>query len=231
MNPIDLGFQYNLSLLNICKLGVVVGVDNLSDGVVDIQIPINKLYPDNTSEEYQTFYRVKIVEISTASTSITIPVQQGDGCLVVFTDVDPTDYILGNKEPHDPPTSSAFGSHHAFCIVGANPLQESSYNVNNYKNQINQQDLNIVHNKSTGNEVVFSLKQDGSISCIAPSSVNVKSPNVVIDADSVDLTKALVTTTNDVVIKGISVFNHMTQNKHPYTDDGNPMETLPALPL
>ena len=64
------------------------------------------------------------------------------------------------------------------------------------------------------------------------TSVKVRSPRSSFRiVRLVDAKNALVKTTGDVEIKGLSVYRNMTQHTHPYTDDGKPMVTSPPTPV
>lgn len=217
-------FKYHISNLHICFPAVVVGIDDIEDNMIDIQPVLNNLKADGTDDEEPVIYSVPICNINTQTSSITIPVNIGDGVLVVSTDKDPTTYFDGSKEPHAPASPTLYSSGNCVAIVGCNPFQDSPYNANNYSNQFDRNSLNLIHNKNTENEVTFSLTQDGKVSCIAPNGVSVKTTVADVEADLIT-TNALVETSNDVTIKGLSVYQHMTTHTHPYTDDSNPMTT------
>lgn len=217
-------FETNIRALKFACPAIVVGVEDIRDGFISVQPSVNKLFPDLTYDEEAQIIEVPVIFPSTATTSFTFPVNVGDGVLLVFCHNDIDNFKYGLKETHDPQTSSYLTNQSAVAIVGFNPYQESALNPNNYKNELNMDDVNIVHNKSTANEVVFSLTQDGKVVCNAPNGVSLKTTVADVEAERIT-TNALVETSNDVTIKGLSVYQHMTTHTHPYTDDGNPMIT------
>lgn len=213
-----------MSNLRICFPAVVVSIEDIEDNMIDVQPVLNTLKSDGTDDEDPVIFSVPICNINTQTSSITIPVSVGDGVLVVSTDKDPANYFSGNKEPHAPASPTMYGADNCVAIVGCNPFQDSPYNANNYSNEFDRNSVNLIHNKGTENEVTFSLTQDGKVSCIAPNGVNLKTTVADVEAERVT-TNALVETSNDVTIKGLSVYQHMTTHTHPYSDDGNPMTT------
>ena len=199
-STINKGFKYNIRSLNFCCPAIVVGVDDISDGFIDVQPVLNKFYNDGTFEERAVLFQVPIMFASTQTTSITTPVNLGDGVLLIFTEDDPSDYILGVKEPHDPPTTSYLEPSHAVALIGYNPFQESPCNTRNYKNPIDNTSVNIVHNKNTDNEVKFSINQDGSLSVIAPKGVDYKTTKFSIDCEEFELNASTKASTRSPLI-------------------------------
>lgn len=203
----------------------VINIDELKDGFVDVQPVVNYINPlTGESSEYDPIYHVRVLFPSTATTSICFPLNQGDLVDLVFQSVNIEKFVDGNVETHDPKMFSLGNMSDVVAHVGFETYQQSCMNPNNYKNEFNNQDLNIVHNKNTGNEVIMSFTTDGKMKVVSPSEV-------IIDAPTVDATSAIVKTNGDVEIKGMSVYQHMTKHTHPYTDDGSPMTTGTPNPL
>lgn len=210
---------------NYCTFGKVVNSDNLKDGFIDVQPLTN--YLDYSMNEIQSpiIYNVPVVFPNTAMTSITYPVNQGDGVLLVFTQQDSNAYLNGVKEPHLPLKQSWLALNHAVAFIGFSTVDDSCFNQNNYKNQLDMNDLNIVHNKKTDNEIVLSLKNDGNVKLKTTKNIYTESKEVNVKADIVNANSALIKTDNDIEIKGLSVYKNLTKHTHKYTDNGNPMES------
>lgn len=210
----------------------VVSVDEIKDGFIDVK-PIVNYQNKQTLDcyEYGIIQRVKVQYPSTKTSSITLPVVIGDIVELIFQSVGIQDILNGNTEPHDPILHVFNNMVDCVAFIGFEPFQQSCMNPNNYKNDFNNQDLNIVHNKNTDREVTFSLTQEGGVKVITSGAVEVGCDTAKINATEVDCVNALVKTTNDVEIKGVSVYTHMTTHTHPYLDDGQPMTTSPANPL
>jgi hypothetical protein len=222
---IDDGARNVIKDFNFSISGVVVNSDNLKDGFIDVQPITNYLDYSMNEIEYPVIHNVPVIFPSTMSTSFTFPVNQGDGVLLIFTQSSNKDYISGLKETHLPLSQSWLSLNHAVAFIGFNPSNESPFNANNYKNKIDEKNVNIVHNKKTENEILLSLQSDGNVLLKTSKTIYTESKEVNVKADTVNANSALIKTDNDVEIKGLSVYKNMTQHTHKYTDDGNPMVT------
>ena len=140
---------------NISFPAVVVNADRLEDGFVDVKPVVNYMNSvTGDTIEYPVLRDIRVVFPSSKSTTISFPLVQGDTVDLLFQSVDIEDFVNGNSSPHDP-FSTGFGNlKNCVALVGFSPYQDSPFNPNNYKNEFNSQDLNIVHNKGTGLESV-----------------------------------------------------------------------------
>lgn len=211
-----------LQKLNISFPAKVTSVENLKDGFVSVQPLVNDLNElTRNTYQYPELRDIRVVFPSTKTSSFTIPVSVDDLVQVEMQSVNIERFLNGNTEPHDP-SFTGFGNLRDCVIkIGFEPFQQSCMNPNNYQNDFDNQNLNIVHNKNTDNEVTFSLTTDGDVRVITKSKV------ILEGVEELDCGNALVKTTNDVEINGISVFKNITTHDHSYTDDGSPMITAP----
>lgn len=227
----DVGALARLEIkkINFPQAGIIVSVERLSDGFVDVQPVVSKLGNDLTKSDYPILRDVPVIFPSTARTTFQFPLQQGDGVLLVFTQHDSTGYINGTKDLHSPMMFSFVALHHAVAFVGFTPYLESAHNPNNYSTEFDNTAVNIVHNKKTEKEVRFSLNADGSMTLHSPSTVKIESKEVVADCDKITTTATeidapnAIVNTKDVIVNGLSVFDNTTKHTHNYTDDGRPM--------
>lgn len=208
--------------LTIAIPAKVTSVERLGDGfinaipLVNSQNTISKITYENPE-----IRDVRVIFPSTKNSTICFPVSVGDFVELTFQSVSIEKFLNGNIEQHDP-NFTGFGNR-SDCVarVGFEPFQQSCMNPNNYQNDFDNQNLNIVHNKNTENEVTFSLTTNGEVRVITKSKV------ILEGVSELDCGDALVKTNNDVEIKGISVFKNITTHDHAYTDDGSPMVTAP----
>lgn len=201
--------------LNIAFPAVIVGIDKLKDGLVDVQPVVNYSNPlSEETVEYPVIYGVRLVYPSSKSSSICFPVTTGDTVDLLFHSVDISMFISGKVETHDTYMLSSGNLGNVSAIVGYSPYLESCLNPNNYKNEFNELDLNIVHNKNTENEVIFSLKTDGDVLIKSPTRVTVEARDVSIIADTVDAGKADIKTQGDIILQGSSVNKFMKTHTH-----------------
>ena len=162
----------------------VVGVSSLKDGLIDV-LPIvnsvNHLTWETT--EHNTLYDIPVVFPSTLNSSICFPVNQGDTVELILQSSDIIRFRDGNKEQHDPSQLGYNNLANCIALVGFVPFQESCFNPNNYKNDFDNQDLNIVHNKNSGNEANIVIKSDGSINIISNNKVDINGVTITADGD------------------------------------------------
>lgn len=215
-NNVDTIIKYWINQNNqnskIAFPAVVVGVDKLKDGLVDVQPIVNHMN-STTSEtvNYPTIYDVRIMFPSTKKSTICFPVNQGDFVELVVQSVDIQKFINGNGEQHDPSFLSYNNLSNVVAQVGFSPFHESCFNPSNYGNEFDNQDLNIVHNKKSNNEVSLSLKSNGEVLIKSPTVVKVESKNIELLADKVNANDAVVVTDGDVVIGGRSLKQFMAE--------------------
>lgn len=211
-----------LTDINISIPATVVNVQKLKDGLISVKPIVNaqNSYTKSTYP-YPEISDIRVIFPSTKTSSFTFPVNIGDTVQLEFQSVNIQSFINGNEEQHDPNFGSFRNLSNCVAKVGFETYQKSCFNPNNYSNDFNNQNLNIVHNKNTENEVTFSLTTNGEVRVITKSKV------ILEGVSELDCGDALVKTNNDVEIKGISVFKNITTHDHSYTDDGSPMITAP----
>lgn len=180
---------------------IVVGVSNLKDGLIDV-LPIvnsvNHLTWETT--EHNTLYDIPVVFPSTSNSSICFPVNQGDTVELILQSSDIIRFRDGNKEQHDPSQLGYNNLANCVALVGFVPFQESCFNPNNYKNDFDNQDLNIVHNKNSGNEANIVIKSNGSIN--------------ILSNNKVDINGVIVTADGDIQVDGKSLRQFMLSHTH-----------------
>lgn len=209
--------------MNVSMPAIVVGVENFSSGLVDVKPLVNYTNPlTGETIKYPTMRGVRLQFPSTKTSSISFPVVQGDTVLLVFQTVDIKDFVNGNTSQHDAEFSSFGNLANVVAMVGFSPYQESCFNPNNYKNEYNNQDLNIVHNKNTEAEAIITINTDGDISLKSPTKVSVESKEVQVLAERIEANNAVISTQGDVEIAGLSVKQFMLAHTH--TDaEGRPV--------
>lgn len=211
--------------LNIAFPAIVVGVDRLLDGFIDVKPVVGYMNPLNRKvTEYPTLFDIKLVFPSTAKSTICFPVNQGDFVELVVQSVDVQRFVNGDGNTHAPNFLSHGNLANVVAMVGFAPYQESCFNPNNYKNEFNNQDLNIVHNKNTNSEAIVSINTDGDISLKSPTKVLVESPSVEVIADTIEANNAVISTQGDVEIQGMSVKQFMDTHTH-IGNEGRPTST------
>lgn len=195
---------------NISFPAVVVGTERLEDGLLDVK-PVVRYSNSFTGEttDYPILREIPVVTPSTKNSSITFPIIQGDYVELLVQSVDIQKFVNGNGETHDPDIPAYGNLSNVIALVGFTPYQESPFNPNNYSNDFNNQDLNIVHNKNTGLESSVNISASGSILQKAPNAVTIDSPLFDVKSDLLNANNAVITTGGDVVVQGQSLNQFM----------------------
>lgn len=158
---------------NISFPAVVVNTDNLKDGFIDVK-PVVNFMNSATGDtiEYPVISNVSVMFPTSKNTTICFPLVQGDTVELLFQSVDIQNFTSGDTEPHDPFSTGYGNLANVVAIVGFTPYQQSCFNPINYKNDFDNQDLNIVHNKNTDNEITFKLTTDGDLKVLNAKKVS-----------------------------------------------------------
>ena len=146
---------------------LVVNVQNLKKGLISV-LPIVNFRDNHTHEyyEYGVLEDIRVVFPSNTTSTICFPVKVGDTVDVVFKSCSISSFLNGNKNPHNPSQTFVQNMLDCCAYVGFQTTQESCFDANNYANDFNLNDLNIIHNKNTGNEVVFKLTEEGDVKVV-----------------------------------------------------------------
>lgn len=201
--------------LNLAFPAVIVGVEKLKDGLIDVQPIVDYMNP-LTSETvaYPVIHNVRIIYPSNNTTTICFPVNQGDFVELRFQSVDIQNFINGNKGQQSPDFLSFGNLRNVVAAVGLSPYQDSCFNPSNYIDDLDLKDLNIVHNKNTKSESRIVIKESGDIHLKAHTRVIVESKEVQVVADKIDAKSAVISTQGDVEVGGRSVKKFMNAHTH-----------------
>ena len=193
--------KHNNYSIRTATPAIVDGVSELKDGLIDVKPLVNYTNPyTRDTIEYGVLKGVRVVYPSTQSSTICFPVKQGDTVDLIFQSDDISKFTHGNKEQHNP-TLLTFGNLlDCVAVVGFETMQDSCFNANNYSTDFDLNDLNIVHNKNTANEASIKIKQSGEIKITSKSNVEINGVTITPDGD--------------ILIKGKSLFSHMTTHTH-----------------
>lgn len=201
--------------LNIAFPAVIVNTDKIKDNLVDVQPLVrynNPLVSDTV--DYPVIKDVTLINPSNKTSTICFPVSQGDYVDLLVQSVDIKNFVGGNGEVHDPEFYQHGDLSNVVAIIGFSPYQESCFNPENYRNDFDHLDLNIVHNKNTANECSVTLKKDGEVGLKSPIRVSIDSPEVDVKSDKVNFNNSSVYVGNDIQIKGLSLYDFMTRHTH-----------------
>lgn len=214
--------------LNFSIPAVVVGVQRLKEGYVDVKPIVNRIN-QQTGDTFErtTIKNVRLIFPSNKSSTICFPVKQGDQVRLVFQNCSTQSFLDGNTQPHDPITNAFLNLNDVTAEVGFQTTQESCFDANNYANEFDNTSLNIVHNKNTPQESKIEIKESGDVVVISNSNIEMKSSVVDIESETVNTNNAVINVDNDIVIQGVSLIQFIRSHTHNYSDDGRPMVTAP----
>ena len=214
--------------LNFSIPAVVVGVQRLKEGYVDVKPIVNRINPQTGDTfERTTINNVRLIFPSNKSSTICFPVKQGDQVRLVFQNCSIQSFLDGNTQPHDPATNAFLSLNDVTAEVGFQTTQESCFDANNYTNEFDNTSLNIVHNKNTPQESKIEIKESGDVVVSSNSNIEMKSSVVDIESETVNTNNAVINVDNDIVIQGVSLIQFIRSHTHNYKDDGKPMVTAP----
>ena len=214
--------------LNFSIPAVVVGVQRLKEGYVDVKPIVNRINPQTGDTfERTTINNVRLIFPSNKSSTICFPVKQGDQVRLVFQNCSIQSFLDGNTQPHDPVANTFLNLNDVTAEVGFQTTQESCFDANNYANEFENTSLNIVHNKNTPQESKIEIKESGDVVVSSNSNIEMKSSVVGIESETVNTNNAVINVDNDIVIQGVSLIQFIRSHTHNYTDDGRPMVTTP----
>ena len=214
--------------LNFSIPAVVVGVQRLKEGYVDVKPIVNRINPQTGDTfERTTIKNVRLIFPSNKSSTICFPVKQGDQVRLVFQNCSIQNFLNGNTQPHDPATNSFLNLNDVTAEVGFQTVQESCFDANNYANEFDNTSLNIIHNKNTPQESKIEIKESGDVVVSSNSNIEMKSSVVNVESETVNTNNAVINVDNDIVIQGISLMQFIRSHTHNYVDDSKPMVTDP----
>ena len=174
--------------LKVAMPAKVVNVEDLVNGFISVKPIVNYQNKQTlVSYEYGEIQRVKVQFPSTKTSSITMPVNVGDIVDLIFQSVGIQDILNGNTGQQDPIMHVFNNMLDCVALIGFEPFQQSCMNPNNYQNDFDNQNLNIVHNKNTDNEVTFTLRTDGTVGVIAPEGVDYTTKKFKVDCEEFEV--------------------------------------------
>ncbi|WPY01545.1 hypothetical protein Trichorick_01458 (plasmid) [Candidatus Trichorickettsia mobilis] len=117
---------------------------------------------------------VPVVFPRSGGASLTMPVKKGDGCLLVFSDLDAKSWLLG-ADNVKPQTSRRHHLTDAIAIIGLNPFTKASQAENNEDVLLSYADSKV------------RLKPNGIIDIHNAKEVNVKTESVIINCKNANV--------------------------------------------
>ena len=214
--------------LNFSIPAIVVGVQRLKQGYVDVKPIVNRInVQTGDTFERTTIKNVRLIFPSNKTSTICFPVKQGDQVRLVFQNCSIQKFLDGNTNPHDPVSNTFLNLNDVTAEVGFQTTQESCFDAKNYSEEFDSTSLNIIHNKNTSQEAKIEIKESGDVIVKTNSNIETKSSSFDIESETVNTNNAVINVDNDIIIQGVSLMQFIRSHTHNYKDDGNPMVTAP----
>lgn len=226
-------FSDKMSEMNFCLPARIDNIQNIKQGRVDVKPLYIPRYLDNTYSEQPVIKNVQIVLPSSNESGMVFSPKQGDTVLLVFAQCNIDNFKAGSVEPYSTVFDRSFDINDAIALVGFSPFNINPINTEKHKKDYELGDVSVFNNLGKDNENKINVKKDGTNKYIADShdfDGEVTTKAKVTMENDLDLT-GIQTVDGDIVINGISLKQFIAAHTHPYTDDSNPMTTLPPNPL
>lgn len=228
-----------LSFCCPARIEGIQGVDQMRVAVKPLHMPRSL---DNTTYEMPTIQNVPVVVCATEDGGILVSPKQGQTVLLVFPHCDIDIFKAGSTAPYESDTKRYLDINDAIALVGFTPFVNSPNQVIRHYTVHNIEDVTVFNNLGTAKENKVICHRDGSITIRTVKrkvTVDAKLTAFTQDVDIAGDAKIAGTlrvgkdlyVEGDIIIQGRSLLQFMNLHVHPYTDDGNPMETLPPVPL
>ena len=160
--------------LRVCMPGTIESYD-FSVQRASIKISMKELYNNGKELDYPIVNGVPVVFMAAGGASITLPVNRGDTCLLIFADRDMSAWLRGGIGGK-PDSTRVHNLSDAIAIMGLQPFSKAGGAKNN-------DDLAINYAGST-----ISIAKDGEINITTTKSVNLKSvENINIESKNVTI--------------------------------------------
>ncbi len=141
---------------------------NFKQQRASVKIVVQQLYESDTYIDYPILSGVPVIFPNSGGASITMPVNRGDSCLVLFLDRDSRAWLLGGVNVK-PKSKRVHHLSDAVAIMGLSPFSKASPAKNNTDVLIN----------FSGSSIT--LKPQGKVDIVSAKEVNVKTENIVIN--------------------------------------------------
>jgi hypothetical protein len=146
-----------------CMPAIVVGVQEIQQMKVDVKPLPKRKYKDSSVVEFPVLQSVPVVMPNTTTSSVSLPVNQGDTVLLVFCQREIDTFKSGATLPYEPETERWMDINDAVAIIGLNPFNRSPNLPSKRKYPYSPNHLTITHNVGGANESEIRFDAIGGI--------------------------------------------------------------------
>jgi hypothetical protein len=157
-----------------------------------VKIDMKELYEDGSNIDYPVVSGVPVVFMASGGASITMPVNKGDTCLLIFTDRDMSNWLLGGTG-QSPNSTRMHNLSDAIAIMGLFPFTKTSKAENNTDVLITYSGSKIIL-KPDG---VLNIETTKDVNIITANDVNIAATNNIFSTSK----NTTIVTSEDTIIK------------------------------
>lgn len=190
-------FLSNISDIHTAMPCIVLGVhEDLRSQRVDVQPVINRLYKDDSVDQYPPILAVPVVFPASSTSALTFPINVGDTVLCVFSQRGLDAFKGGDGTFATPTDFRRLDKRDAIAIPGLFPFSKAINNPSKHKLPHNTKDTVLCHNIGTANEVEVRLTVAGGIIINAPAG------NVTVNASTATVNCPNTTWNGNITMNG-----------------------------
>lgn len=176
-------FDYQTANMYTAIPGIVVSVDNLQEQRISVQPAINMRSADGIDvTERPPILNVPLHMPVTKEGGLTYPITKGTSVFLIFSMRGLQMWKRGNGRPESPSDVRRFDVRDCIAIPGIYPFGQARNQNRSLPHSVD--DVVLVHNIGTGNEVEIRLKPNGEVIVNSPTKVTVNCQDAEINADS-----------------------------------------------
>ena len=143
--------------------GIIDSYDHAKQKAI-VKVDIKELFEDGTSLESPVITNVPVIMSASGGALFSMPVKQGDYCLLIVCDRDISNWLLGASN-QNPQTFRKNSLTDTVAIMGLRPFNKTL-------NIPNNTDVTIFYSGST-----FSIGSDGTVNINSAQNINIKAKN------------------------------------------------------
>ena len=160
-----------------CMPAVVVGVQEIEQMKIDVKPLPKRKYKDGSSVEFPVLQSVPVVMPNTKTSSISLPVNQGDNVLLVFSQREIDTFKSGATLPYDVDVERWMDINDAVAIIGLNPFNRSPNLPTARTHPYSPKHLTITHNIGKPTESEIRFDESGGVE-VSALNVKITSPTI-----------------------------------------------------
>jgi hypothetical protein len=173
--------------IRVCMPGTIESYDYTTQKA-NIKISMKELYNNGKEVDYPVVSNVPVVFMTSGGASITLPINRGDSCLVMFADRDMSNWLRGGLG-QKPDSTRMHNISDAIAMMGLLPFTKKGGATNNEDVLINYSNASI------------RITKGGDINITTTKNVNIKSvEDINIESKNINVNITDITTLNSKTI-------------------------------